>query len=303
MTTARRRTRSPVYGIDKDKNDNYFKVFENRDNSDDSKALTDSGEDFYIADVKEDDAYLVTVAEGAIQTLAAAEVVGDVTLTAFKKNSDVVADGTTYNYAHAAEYDFEVLDEYTGSNGSNLKELTAGPVKTTWCAYAKGEVVLVTLAKTALSGNEYVDDIKNVEVAVNDKDTVLYEASTYEGVTPSIKSKALTNQPEGPSLKGSTLFVAKSDKQGFHVDENVNIVFRQMNDNKWTTEYDEGVSKLQSYIEDLNADTKGKHSYEVSAIPEGGSAKVAVIRDLTPDGDSGTAPEKPSAGSVMCMLI
>ena len=42
--------------------------------------------------MKEDNAYLVTVAEGAIQTLAAAEVVGDVTLTAFKKNSNVVAD-------------------------------------------------------------------------------------------------------------------------------------------------------------------------------------------------------------------
>ena len=83
-----------VYAIDKDKNDNYVKVPDNRDNSDDdSKALTVSGEDFYIADVKEDDAYLVTVAEGAIQTLAAAEVVGDVTLTAFKKNSNVVADG------------------------------------------------------------------------------------------------------------------------------------------------------------------------------------------------------------------
>ncbi len=111
-----------VYAIDKDKNDNYVKVPDNRDNSDDdSKALTVSGEDFYIADVKEDDAYLVTVAEGAIQTLAAAEVVGDVTLTAFKKNSNVVADGTTYNYAHAAEYDFKVLDEYTGGK-VNLKE-------------------------------------------------------------------------------------------------------------------------------------------------------------------------------------
>ena len=79
-----------------------------------------SSDDFaVVADVEKDDAYLVTLADGEVQSIEAAEVVEDATISAFKNNSKVVADGTTYNYAVTAQYDYTVLDQY---DNNNLKE-------------------------------------------------------------------------------------------------------------------------------------------------------------------------------------
>ena len=182
----------------------------------------------------------------------------------------------------------EVSDSLTYIGLDNMKQYNWYEVKYN----AKGEVVGATLAKSALSGNEYVDDIKNVETAINDKDTVLFENSEYNKVTPAITSTALVDQPEGPHMKGSTFFVAKTDKEGFHVDAEVKIVFTQKNDNKTTTTYDDGASRLETYCGELNA-IDGEYNYEVSAILEGGSAKVVVIRDLNGTGDSGNTPKPP----------
>ena len=85
-----------------------------------------SSDDFaLLTETKEDDAYVVTVAAGGIQTVVKAEVVEDATLSSFKQGDNVKADGTTYKYASAAEYDVEVLDKYTGTDGRvNLKDKT-----------------------------------------------------------------------------------------------------------------------------------------------------------------------------------
>ena len=80
-----------------------------------------SGDDFDIEEIKEKDAYLVTVAEGEIQTLTKAEVLGDSTLTAFSKDSYVITDGTKYEYADTLRYDPTVLEEWTNV-AINLKE-------------------------------------------------------------------------------------------------------------------------------------------------------------------------------------
>ena len=95
------------------------------DDVEDKETLVASLDDFaLVADAKEDDAYVVTVAEGAIQSMVKAEVVEDTTLTSFKKGENVKADGTTYEYASAAEYNYEVLDKYTGTGRVNLKDTT-----------------------------------------------------------------------------------------------------------------------------------------------------------------------------------
>ena len=96
------------------------------DDVEDKETLVASLDDFaLVADAKEDDAYVVTVAEGAIQSMVKAEVVEDTALTSFKKGENVKADGTTYEYASAAEYNYEVLDKYTGTAGRvNLKDTT-----------------------------------------------------------------------------------------------------------------------------------------------------------------------------------
>ena len=84
-------------------------------------------EDFEIVkDVVDGEAYLVNVAEGEVQAIAKAEVIADTEITAFKKGSNVTVDGTKYSYAETADYDVEVLDNYTSSDTGtiNLKDLT-----------------------------------------------------------------------------------------------------------------------------------------------------------------------------------
>ncbi|MBM6680972.1 S-layer homology domain-containing protein [Pseudoflavonifractor capillosus] len=84
-------------------------------------------EDFEIVkDVVDGEAYLVNVAEGEVQAIAKAEVISDTEITAFKKGSNVTVDGTKYSYAETADYDVEVLDNYTSSDTGtiNLKDLT-----------------------------------------------------------------------------------------------------------------------------------------------------------------------------------
>ena len=86
-----------------------------------TETMTVEAEDFSIADVKEDDLFLVTVADGAIQTMVAPEVVSEATVTNFKRTSYVTAGGTQYDYASTAMYDEEVLDQY---DDKNMKDVT-----------------------------------------------------------------------------------------------------------------------------------------------------------------------------------
>ena len=80
-----------------------------------------SGEDFDIEDVVDGDIVRVTVADGEIQTIDDVEALEDVTITRFTKGKNVTADGTQYDYADAAMYDDEVLDNY---DADNMKEQT-----------------------------------------------------------------------------------------------------------------------------------------------------------------------------------
>ena len=112
-----------VYGIDAVSKE-YVKKTDGAKNVED---MTASSDDFaLVADAKENDAYVVTVAKGEVQTVVKADVVEDTAITSFKLGSNVKADGTTYKYSSAAEYDVEVLDNYTGisANGVNLKDIT-----------------------------------------------------------------------------------------------------------------------------------------------------------------------------------
>ena len=114
-----------VYAIDKATANSTDYYWKNLDRPNDQKeTMLVSGEDFNVADVKENDTFLVTVADGEIQTLVAPEVISAATLDSFKKNSNVVAEGTTYKYTTTAQYNVEVLDDYTGDSnyGVNLKD-------------------------------------------------------------------------------------------------------------------------------------------------------------------------------------
>ncbi|WP_298032953.1 S-layer homology domain-containing protein [uncultured Dysosmobacter sp.] len=117
-----------VYGI-KETSTGVFEKFNTKDEASkvtlDKEKMTISGDDFVIEEIEEDDAYLVTVAEGEIQSLTKAEVIEDTEISSFKKGSNVTADGTKYSFAETAEYDAETLSAYTdGDNSINLKDAT-----------------------------------------------------------------------------------------------------------------------------------------------------------------------------------
>ena len=83
------------------------------------------GEDFDIAEVADGDLFLVTVADGEIQTMAAPEVLAGSTVTTFKINKYVISGGTQYDFSSSAMYDEETLENWTdGTADPNLKNLT-----------------------------------------------------------------------------------------------------------------------------------------------------------------------------------
>ena len=85
------------------------------------QTISVDGEDFAITEVAEDDMFLVTVAEGVIQTMDAPEVISDTTISNFRLEKYVTAGGTQYDYADTVMYDEEVLDQY---DDANMKDVT-----------------------------------------------------------------------------------------------------------------------------------------------------------------------------------
>ena len=122
--TKKETVKLDVYGIDKVTGKNEYVKFTTATTAAAGKeSMPVSSDDFaLVAEAKEDDAYVVTVADGEVQTIAKAEIVADATVTSFTLGEKVVAGGTTYDYSSAAEYHFDVLDKYTGIEGrENLK--------------------------------------------------------------------------------------------------------------------------------------------------------------------------------------
>ena len=90
--------------------------------TDDTKVdYTVEADEFDIEDVAEDDLFLVTVADGAIQSMDAPEILSDTTIANFRLQKYVTADGTQYDYADTVMYDEEVLDAY---DDANMKDIT-----------------------------------------------------------------------------------------------------------------------------------------------------------------------------------
>ena len=85
------------------------------------QTISVDGEDFAIEEVAENDLFLVTIAQGVIQTMDAPEVLSDTTISNFRLEKYVTAGGTQYDYADTVMYDEEVLDQY---DDANMKDVT-----------------------------------------------------------------------------------------------------------------------------------------------------------------------------------
>ena len=80
-----------------------------------------------VKDGVKNDSFLVTVADGEIQSVVSAEVLASVKISSFKKGDNVVVDGSTYQFANTTRFDAKALKDYTDTNGQgniNLKNLT-----------------------------------------------------------------------------------------------------------------------------------------------------------------------------------
>ena len=120
-----------VYGIDKTSNV-YYKELTNH--QEDKEPMDVTAEDFpKVADVVKGDAFLVNVADGEIQIMQEAEILSETEIDAFETGSNlnnpstpssVEVDGTEYDFASAAEYDYTVMEYYTNSatGTTNLKD-------------------------------------------------------------------------------------------------------------------------------------------------------------------------------------
>ena len=133
---------------------------------------------------------------------------------------------------------------------------------------ADNEVISVEKASDAVLGaNEYVDNIKELQAAIDAEDTVLY--------TQSFKN-------DQPTMRGSTLYVISTtdDDNGFFVAEDVNIALIEIVKNKQEVTFETGVDELEDIIDDLN-EKNDKFDYQISAILEDGAATSVVIYDKT----------------------
>ncbi len=83
-------------------------------------SLKANAEDFAIEDVKKDDKFLVTVANGELQSIAAPEVLSEQTISSHKVNKYVVSD-KQYDYSSTAQYDVDVME---GFGSVDMKEVT-----------------------------------------------------------------------------------------------------------------------------------------------------------------------------------
>ncbi|MBM6680980.1 hypothetical protein H6B31_10140, partial [Pseudoflavonifractor capillosus] len=111
-----------IWGIDDAGKDEFVKAPGKSD-----ETLTVTNDDFDVEDIVDGDIYLVTVADGAIQSLELPDTISDTEITAFKNGYDgnLTVDGTKYNYSDSASYDGDTLNsDYTGIKTINLKDST-----------------------------------------------------------------------------------------------------------------------------------------------------------------------------------
>ena len=107
-----------IYGANKVGKDVYVK------DTDENTTAEVKGEDFAIVEtMKEDDFYLVTLADGKVQTIAKPESMSNVEITSFKKEKNYTIGGTTYKRSDAGTYD-GLLTAWTDGTITNLKDTT-----------------------------------------------------------------------------------------------------------------------------------------------------------------------------------
>ena len=178
------------------------------DPKDYDEIITVEGKDFAIEDVVEDDLFLVTVADGEIQTMVDPEVLEGTTISKFKKTSYVVADGTQYDYADTARYNVEDLDQY---DDNNLKDVTYNVILDQYGYLIGIELVEEPDKYVFLTG---VDTGSSNLSAANADANVIFTDGTMDTVTVNMRKSELVNGdrlPGGSQVNTWCTYTVSSD--------------------------------------------------------------------------------------------
>ena len=112
--------RLTVHGIDE-----YHDAFIKARGKATDKNFTVAGESFDIEGVKEGEFFLVTVADGEVQTMKAPEVLSGVEVSTFSVDRSLTTGGTKYDFSSTIDCDHDTLEKWTGIDGKvNLKDMT-----------------------------------------------------------------------------------------------------------------------------------------------------------------------------------
>ena len=227
----RRETASfEIWGVDRNSDGDYIKTAGSTEPS-----VSVSNDDVYVADIVEDEFVLVTLADGGIQSVADAEVVSDVTISAFSLNSYITADGNDYDYAETAMYAVGVLDAY---DTQNLKEQTYNVYLD-----AYGNLIGLDIVDPA-DNYVFITGIEAPETSVLSNTTQKANAIFLDGTSKVIDVKAAKNAPALPTSaeEWHNQWYAYSESDGVYT-------LTLIDDNQSTDKV------FQGYVEDTTAHT------------------------------------------------
>ncbi len=164
---------------------------------------------------------------------------------------------------------------------------------------ADGEVIAVRSSKdvSSLDYDKYTNfedwDLKTPPYAyVTDFDTpanAINEAINATGVDTVLYHEGFVQ--DMLSNDGHTLYVSQNDDSGIRFTEDTAVVFEQMNNNKWETEFwsgESGVSRVIRALHDNTTTAADDADYEISVLMDNGRADTIIVLDKIKDGDSGT---------------
>ena len=228
-----------VYAIDNkgDKNAPVY-VKEMLDNRTDSETIALAAEDFAIAkDVVDGDFFLVNIAEGEIQIVKEPEVLSATTVTAFSKGDYVVTDGTQYDYAHAIEYDPEVLEEWTnGGSKINLKDRQYNLYLDTYGYVAGIDLVEDPDNYVFITG---VDQDASNLAATNFKANAIFLDGTMQTIEVNGKKSNFNRGAwEGPLVNRWFTYTLNSTTNLYTVDEVNDVIRTKGSDGNYTVDAD-----------------------------------------------------------------
>ena len=162
---------------------------------------------------------------------------------------------------------------------------------------ADGEVVSVRASQN-LTDLDYDADFNNWDLTgsyayvANHNGNAINTAINTAGVKTVLYHQNIDN--DVPTQSGKTLYLTTGHDSYIRFSDSTKVVFEQMNNNAWDTNYWTGEAGVKRAIKDLHEDTTTPatdYNYNISAVIVDGRAAVIVIRDLVEDGNSGTRPE------------